>query len=615
MATKVYTVTAPDGTPFKIRGPEGASKEEIISQAKTLYAQKQQAQAPAPEAPNPDAELLANQEQRGTTLSSLLGDYAEKLPQITPATLLAKGAEKIAPDMLEGIGQKVQDAQTGFAGGVGNLVEGIRQGYNKLTGDAGELNQLNMDTEMRRRRLAELTKNNPMTANIGEVAGEAVPTIMSGGALGAATAPAKFGTAARLLGSVGAGGAQGYMSALTPEEEASGERASRAKIGAALGGVGSAIGPMAKLAKTRWDEYGRKVMPDKAAADFLKRTTGLTDDTADTYSKILGGTQKEIDRVRGISDANYDDALVHEWEKSGNIGFPLHGIDRLFKPMSKDIDEVTAGTREIMNSSNAVSDLFHAANTSGTKTVDVPVALQAIKDLNKFANDPEMAKTARVTAASLADDLRDQSKLISSYLPEFKAITDKHDLAQNFWEKNLVPLEKAGKGQPVGTWMDEMGATQKGFEDTFLSGESSEQLKDLFARVPGIRDDVRKFWGTTRLGQPELHRALAPNTTRDIMFTNPEERKYATMLSTALRGGVNGEEANSAAGLAKRLTGKFSPLVNLVLPERAKSGVFKYGDAGKKHLTKADKMAAALKATALMNALQPQNDVAPIGGQ
>lgn len=593
----------------KFKFPKGTTPEQMGAAIDEYFANNPPAQA-AP-APAPEQAPAAD---RGTTLSSLIGQGSELANQYAPLTMLARGAEAIAPETLAGLGKSVGDFQSGVVGGAGGLLEGGRQLFNKMTGDTEELAQLNQDTELRRRKLAELTQQNPGLAATGEFIGELAPTVATGGMAGAALAPARMGTLARLLGSAGAGGLQGAAAPLTQAEEAAGERESRAAIGAGLGAVGSAIGPAASLIKNRVGEYGRKVLPDKAAQDFLRKTTGLTDDTAKTYRDILGKTRSETDRVSALSDANYDDALVHEWTNQGNIGFPLHGVDRLFIPANKQLDEVTAGTREIMNSSDAVSELFNAANVRGTKTVDVPVALQAIKDLNKFANDPQMPKTAQLTAEALAKDLRGQSDLLSGMLPEMKAITDKHAAAQDFFNQAVRPMKEAGAGMPIGSWMDaaEGGGTQKAFEDIFFSDKSGMQLNDLLTRVPGAKEDVLKLLGTTRLGQPELHRFLAPSTMRDTAITDPAARKYATMLSTALRGGADDTGAGAVSGLAKRLTGRFSPMVNLVLPEKAKSGVFKFGAPGKKRLTQAEKMAAALRATAILNAMQPEE---PMGDQ
>ena len=46
METKIYNVKSPDGTIIKVKGPVGASQEEVIKQAQALSGNKQQSQAP-----------------------------------------------------------------------------------------------------------------------------------------------------------------------------------------------------------------------------------------------------------------------------------------------------------------------------------------------------------------------------------------------------------------------------------------------------------------------------------------------------------------------------------------------------------------------------------------
>mgnify|MGYP003677492140 FL=1 len=44
METKIYNVKSPDGTIIKVKGPVGASQEEVIKQAQALSGNTQQPQ-------------------------------------------------------------------------------------------------------------------------------------------------------------------------------------------------------------------------------------------------------------------------------------------------------------------------------------------------------------------------------------------------------------------------------------------------------------------------------------------------------------------------------------------------------------------------------------------
>lgn len=70
MDTQEYKVKAPDGQIIKLRGPAGASQDEVIAQAKLLYGQQQsQASAPqsaqpvAPTGPDPDVPQIGSDGQ------------------------------------------------------------------------------------------------------------------------------------------------------------------------------------------------------------------------------------------------------------------------------------------------------------------------------------------------------------------------------------------------------------------------------------------------------------------------------------------------------------------------------------------------------------------------
>jgi len=601
MATKVYNVKAPDGSIVKVRGPEGASPEEVISQAKRLFAQRA---APAPEptpepaAPSPEEAMAADQAARGTTLSTLLGDYAENLPKITPATLLAKGAEKLAPDMLSGLGQTVQDTQTGFGQGVGNVVEGIRQAANKFMGDDEELALLNRDTEMRKARLAELTKANPGFAGAGEIAGEAAPGMLTGGALGQAVGGLKWlaNPLARVLAGTGAGAASGYSSALTPEQEQAGQRGSNVLSGAMFGGAAGALGPMLEHFPGNLKRTMQSVLPEDAVPDFLKKTTGLTDDTAKTYANILGKTDKARAGVKQEVDAAYDAVLK---SPEAQFDIPLHALDRV-----NDVSR-TPVTEEIFNASDAIKNVLDTSRLARTtegvaNELPFPVVSQAIKDLNEIATDPARKGSAAAdTAEALARDLRTRVKLIGDIDPTSKPVIDAHEAAQELYRTKKVPIESAGPGAPVGSWV-EGGKTQKDFEDTFLSDKSGMQLQDLFSRMPETEGDVRKLWATTKSGLPEFHRDLAPSTTRDVIFQKPAEREYASKLSKELRRREErGDDIFKKIGY--RMSGQYGPLLNMLLSDKAARGIMPYG-IDPKNFTDADKMAAALRASSLFNA-------------
>ena len=119
----VYTVQAPDGKTIKLEGPEGASKEEIISQAQALYK---------PEATTetlPDAE--GNQVPVTEMLPGAEGGMEpvgkERIGPKQPATLgeniaeFAQDTSRIAGDKISEVAKPVGQAAAGIVAGAAGM--------------------------------------------------------------------------------------------------------------------------------------------------------------------------------------------------------------------------------------------------------------------------------------------------------------------------------------------------------------------------------------------------------------------------------------------------------------------------------------------------------------
>lgn len=589
---------------YKFGMSKGWSEEKIRAGMRKLEA------APAP-APAP----VEAQDAPISSMSDALGLATRELTKVSPLVSLAKGAESLAPELLGGVGQSAEDLQASLLGGIGTSVEGIRQAAN--FNDPEERARLDAESMKRRQALAKMTENSPFLSSVGGTAGEILPYLLGGGALrtglsalgrGAAMiapeaaavprAVSALPTGAIATGGLGAlsGGAQGYATALTPEEEAAGQRMENLKSGAMLGGALGAAGPgVTQFLTKRLPDAWARVLPEDALDDFLSRTTGKADDTAQLYSDIVRKTKDKISGLQDRFDKAYAKVEGSMWEKAGKPGIPL-SPDSLFKH-----PDLMGSTRELLSSKKPIRDVMDAINAgqrgTGLPIVPYPTATEAIRRLNKIGSDADAPKGAQEMAQALAAELRGNIDEMAQAFPEVKGLQNRQQQISDAWKSMMVPMRDAGEGAPVGTW-NAGGLTQKDFEDTFLSGKSGSQLKDLFARVPEVEEDVRKLWGTTRGAQPEIRRELGSSTTRDIMLQNPEERAYATKLSKYLRGGQADEGMGAVSELSKRMGGRYYPLVNLMMPERLARGVLPYGQKARK-MTKADKLAAALRATTL----------------
>lgn len=105
MATQEYKVKSPDGQVITLRGPAGASQEQVIAQAKKLYAQRQ---APAPEAaPAPEGQAMMPEASADTAPA-----VNEDIPDLESAR---SNAPVSAPPELS-MGQRLEQAGQNYIG-------------------------------------------------------------------------------------------------------------------------------------------------------------------------------------------------------------------------------------------------------------------------------------------------------------------------------------------------------------------------------------------------------------------------------------------------------------------------------------------------------------------
>lgn len=116
MAIQDYKVKAPDGQTITVRGPAGASQDQVIAQAKKLYAQKQGASAaPIAQAPQPVPGEIPELDAAGNVM-----DFPA--PEQQPQGLEDR-ARQLARDYV-GRGEAILSLVTGVTGGTAGLVGG-----------------------------------------------------------------------------------------------------------------------------------------------------------------------------------------------------------------------------------------------------------------------------------------------------------------------------------------------------------------------------------------------------------------------------------------------------------------------------------------------------------
>lgn len=239
-----YRVTAPDGTVLRITAPEGATREQIMERVSGYKTKK-------------SGDYYSSQE------------FKDKVAKNTPQ------------DKYTSTGNFLENAAAGAGKAIVDTGAGIRQLWNRATGDKEELAQLQAQEAEKRGREAELMDT--WGGNVGNIAAHAASSFIPVGAA------SKAGLLGKMLqsGAVGAG-----QSALAPTER-EGELTENMTTGAALNAAIPAGGALARKM------FGASDPVKSAAAQRLREmgipiskveeTPGLISETARAIgSKTLG---------------------------------------------------------------------------------------------------------------------------------------------------------------------------------------------------------------------------------------------------------------------------------------------------------------------------------------
>lgn len=130
METQEYQVKAPDGQIIKLRGPAGASQEEVISQAKKLYSQRPPAQAIGqqmlPEASADSAPAAPQERNEDIPVLDANGRLVDMRPD-TPERSALDVARQVGENYV-GANEAALALATGLTGGAVGMIGGTIKG-------------------------------------------------------------------------------------------------------------------------------------------------------------------------------------------------------------------------------------------------------------------------------------------------------------------------------------------------------------------------------------------------------------------------------------------------------------------------------------------------------
>jgi len=301
---KTYTLKTPDGRVVKIKGPEGASKEEVIQ----IYTQISK---------RPEINKFAESARK--IASGALFQFADEaeanartadLKTDTATSTTHKDAYNELTDLIK---------QSGYGGRTPEQKARIKELTNILKGEKQIKADVREETykghrDQLRRQSKEFERQNPKLAMGLEIAGGIATPAFGMGALKGASTLAKVGTGALQGGLFG-----GLYGAGAAEESSDmfGDAAKNAAIGGISGGlfsgIGSAIAPKLQKGAKALTKKGIPITPGQAFG-------GATDTIEQRAGSFMPGINRS--RTKAIKKWNtsiIDDVLSPLGIKAGNV--------------------------------------------------------------------------------------------------------------------------------------------------------------------------------------------------------------------------------------------------------------------------------------------------------
>lgn len=367
MAT--YTVRAPDGKEITLQGPEGASQEEVIAQAKRLYTPP----PPAPTAPPtqigaPPTQIGASGPQTGPSG-----------PQTDPIDLAAPLMPDTRPELQRRMTNLAAGAVRGVVGIGATLLTpadwaasklGLTPPDRRLVTEDFTRDAMGADSESLAYGAGKLGAEIAGTGGVGGLAARGLAAIpgVARAIPGTIEAVRTFGAVGPALATrIGAGTATGGAAAALPDP-------SDATLGAVIGGglpvvgrgaalvgriVRGSLSPEVKLLADRAKELGVDVPADKIADSAVSRTVGTILDYVPLSGR--GGVEKKMaqqmtqaaSRLMGENTPN-----IHTAAKSAKTKLGIEFEQALSQPLSVDPKLV----RDLLSvTDNALAELGEAA--------------------------------------------------------------------------------------------------------------------------------------------------------------------------------------------------------------------------------------------------------------
>lgn len=475
--------------------------------------QQQMAQAPMPAAPAapatpapamPAAPQVAPQQASPAPAmqptSGVTGNWDQQAPGSDVGDSIQGMLEESWPAMSQDPGGRGIHA---FSRGLSGMLRGGRQLYNQISGDDEKLREL-IQQEERSRAFEQKVNPSGSGLNIQDVA-KLTPEMM---AFGSMKGPSTL-----------AGAVQGAAAPVGEDES----RLTNALLGAGVGAVGDVAGGAIRGVNRLVDRARNTIGSRDAIKDFTTKAlrAGPDTDAIGTYKSVGSKVAAKLDELESTFSRRYKD---------------VEGAADL--PPVRILPSAKAGEEFVLSDdiSGALSpksrSVLHRLEAASKKTAkdDFPPSFEDVrntireirKEARRVGRDSPSYGQLKQAENRLTDDLTVWAGRSDQTRQAFSAAKtlDKE------YREQVVPFYS--KKSAVGKYVGSEVMDEKALDKSFLTEKSGMAIQDLQGRVPGVKEDLRKLYGTKlreAKGDVPTIRSLESGTTAEALLSKPE-REY-----------------------------------------------------------------------------------------
>lgn len=454
---------------------------------------------------------------------------AAAAPAPTTPAAAPQNAPTTAP-LEEGAMGTLKALGLGGVRGMAGLGHGVAQLATKAFGSDEALTASHAEEAKRRKFYEDKFKGHETAGAVGEIGGAVIPAVVGGLATGGVGAAGALPAAARFAGSMAGGAVGGGATPLTAEEEAAGDRAKGAGIGATIGAVVPGLGA-GKRAISEVLRRGKRALPEEAVGKFAERL-GFRGARSPLATQLRGEVTGEVGRLKKAAAQAYDQLEM----QPGLPKVELKGTNAALSNLTSLSDQVNETkypalkkllTKVQEGTGDQATGLVDPQGNPITKTAaftfrDARQTRRGLKVLHRKmlkANNTDAADQVASAIDKIDNDLDvwEQANKLD--------VNTKARAVDKAYDERIMPFRKGKLGR----------YTKEDTTPTSLLTDQGEVAEDVMRRVPGAQAPMRALQGAKLAEGTPASQASALTSFPMETVLSDQERQYARQLAAQLR--------------------------------------------------------------------------------